>query len=70
MFNDGTKIKFINNPNSKNPEIINNVKSKDCEEFVRKKLNINKHGTPGIKPGYENYKKCLNFSIYDNTITL
>lgn len=66
-FNDGTRVKFINNPNSKNPQIINNIKSKDCEEFVRKELNIAKHGTPGIIPGYENDKKCLNFSILDNT---
>ena len=65
MFNDGTKIKFINNPNVDN-EVIYNINSKECEEHIRNKLNINKHSTPGIKPGYENEKKC-NFSIYENT---
>ena len=53
-----------------NAEIVNNIKSKNCEEYVRKELNVIKHGTPGIKRGYENFNKCLNFSIIDNTIKL
>ena len=65
MFNDGTKIKFMNNPNTDN-EVIYNINSKKCEEHIRNELNINRHGTPGIKPGYEDEKKC-NFSIYENT---
>lgn len=47
MFNDGTKLKFVNNPNSPN-EIRENVSPK-CEEYFRKKFSIISHGTPGIK---------------------
>lgn len=65
MFNDGTKIKFINNPNIEN-EVIYNVNSKECEEYIREKLNIKSHNTLEIKPCYENEKKC-NFSLYENT---
>ena len=65
MFNDGTRVKFINKPDSDIPHGIYNVNSKSCEEYVRNKLNIDKHGTPGIKTGYEK-NDCLNFNIYNN----
>ena len=63
MFNDGIKIKFINNPNVDN-EIIYNINSKECEEYIRKELNINRHGTPGIKPGYEMKKNVISVFIF------
>lgn len=62
-FNDGTRIKFINNPNKKN-QIVNNINYNDCEKYIKNKLNIASHNTPGIKPGYENTKKC-NYSFID-----
>jgi len=64
MFNDGTKIKFMNNPNSKN-EVIYNVKSKSCEEDIINEFKIKSYGTPGIKMGMK-IQKC-DFSIYENT---
>ena len=45
-FNDGTHIKFVNNPNSKT-DIRSNVSPK-CEGYFRNKFSIRKHGTPGI----------------------
>lgn len=45
-FNDGTHIKFINDPNSKD-KIYENVSPK-CEKKIRDKLDIYTHGTPGI----------------------
>lgn len=53
-FNDGTHIKFINNPNSKT-----NIRSKvhhDCEGYFRDKFNIRKHGTPGINNNFSKSK--------------
>lgn len=64
MFNDGTQIKFMNNPNSDN-EVIYNVDN-ECEEYVRNMFNVKSHHTPGIKPGYENEKKC-KFNFYKKT---
>ena len=52
-FKDGTHIKFINIPTSKN-SIITNIDS-DCEDDVRKKLFLGSHLTPGVK---NNRKKC------------
>ena len=45
-FPGDTKIKFINNPQSKN-EIRTSVPNK-CEEYFRKKYSVQKHGTPGV----------------------
>ena len=64
-FNDGTHIKFVNNPNSKT-----NIRSKvhnDCEGYFRDKFNIRKHGTPGInnkfsKSKYHKGNICENSS--------
>ena len=44
--NDGTHIKFVNNPNS-DTEIRENVHP-DCEGYFRSKFSIRTHGTPGI----------------------
>jgi hypothetical protein len=44
-FKDGTKIKFINDPNSE--KIVSNVKP-NLESFYRDKFNIYSHRTPGI----------------------
>tara|TARA_Y100000389_G_scaffold203258_1_gene251103 strand:+ start:4394 stop:5149 length:756 start_codon:yes stop_codon:yes gene_type:complete len=44
-FKDGTKIKFINNPN--NDKIASNV-SPLKEEYYRRKFNIYSHRTPGV----------------------
>lgn len=59
MFNDGTKIKFMNNPNRDN-EVIYNINTKECEEYIINELNINRHGTSGIKLGYENEKNVIS----------
>ena len=46
-FNDGTHIKFINNPNKN--QVLKNVSSNTaCEEYARKSLEIKSHGTPGV----------------------
>lgn len=45
-FNDGTHIKFVNNPSS--PNMIRKHISPDCEGYFRDKFSIKKHGTPGI----------------------
>lgn len=45
-FNDGTHIKFVNNPNSTN-EIREKI-SPDCEGYFRNKFSIVSHRTPGI----------------------
>ena len=45
-FNDGTHIKFINNPNTN--EVTYNPKSKN-EGKYKNKFNIYSHRTPGIK---------------------
>lgn len=44
--NDGTHIKFVNNPNSET-DIRKNVHP-DCEGHFRSKFSIRTHGTPGI----------------------
>ena len=58
MFNDGTHLKFVNNPQS-NSEIVENVSPK-CEEYFRKKFSIRQHGTPGINNniGNEYLSEC------------
>ena len=45
-FNDGTHIKFVNNPKSKTK--IRSKVHPDCEGYFRDKFSIRKHGTPGI----------------------
>ena len=45
-FNDGTHIRFVNNPQS-NTDIRKEV-SPNCEGYFRKKFSIAAHGTPGI----------------------
>ena len=46
-FNDGTHIKFINNPN--NNQILKNIPNNTaCEEYARKALEVKSHGTPGV----------------------
>lgn len=45
-FNDGTHIKFVNNP--KNKTKIRSKVHPDCEGYFRDKFSIRKHGTPGI----------------------
>ena len=44
-FNDGTKIKFINDPNSDN--IAENISNLN-EKYYKNKFNIYSHKTPGI----------------------
>ena len=51
-FNDGTHIKFVNNPNSHN-EIRKNI-SPDCEGYFRDKFSIISHKTPGILNSNQN----------------
>lgn len=46
-FNDGTHIKFVNNP--KSGDIIADKPSGSCEGFFRDKFNVKSHGTPGVK---------------------
>lgn len=58
-FNDGTYIKFLNNPNS-NTEIQQNV-NPNCEGYYRDKFNIKQHRTPGI-----NSKNLINNNCDDS----
>ena len=54
-FNDGTHIKFVNNPKSKT-----NIRSKvhpDCEGYFRDKFDVRSHGTPGINNNFSGSKK-------------
>ncbi len=51
-FNDGTHIKFINNPNN-DTEIVSNV-SPNCEGYYRDKFDIQQHDTPGIQQNQDN----------------
>lgn len=45
-FNDGTHIKFVNNPNSLDKVAFN--PSSNCEGFYRDKFDVKSHGTPGV----------------------
>lgn len=57
-FNDGTHIKFVNNPNSADNVAFN--PSPKCEGFYRDKFNVKSHGTPGVgKVGKVNLE-CKN----------
>jgi hypothetical protein len=49
-FNDGTHIKFVNNP--KNKTKIRSKVHQDCEGYFRDKFSIRKHGTPGINNNF------------------
>ena len=49
-FNDGTHIKFVNNP--KNKTKIRSKVHPDCEGYFRDKFSIRKHGTPGINNNF------------------
>lgn len=49
-FNDGTHIKFVNNP--KNKTKIRSKVHSDCEGYFRDKFSIRKHGTPGINNNF------------------
>ena len=63
-FNDGTHIKFVNNPNSKTD--IRSQVHHDCEGYFRDKFNIRKHGTPGINNNFSGSKKHKG-EICENT---
>ena len=54
-FNDGTHIKFVNNP--KNKTKIRSKVHPDCEGYFRDKFSIRKHGTPGINNNHSNSNK-------------
>ena len=45
-FNDGTHIKFVNNPKSSTDAAFN--PSPNCEGYFRQKFDVSSHGTPGI----------------------
>ena len=45
-FSDGTKIKFVNNPNK--DQIAENIQGKKCEAYIRDTMGVMPHGTPGI----------------------
>ena len=45
-FNDGTHIKFVNNPKSPS-KVVKNVPPK-CEGYWRNKFEVKQHGTPGV----------------------
>ena len=57
-FKDGTRIKFINNPND-SKKIRENVSS-DCETHFRDKFKIGSHGTPGVGKAKKGNHKCNN----------
>lgn len=62
-FSDGTKIKFVNNPNKN--QIAENIKGKACEAYVRDFMGVMPHGTPGIiskNGGVCEDKDVINFS--------
>ena len=63
-FNDGTHIKFINNPYKNN--IVKNVSPK-CEGYFRNKFNVESHGTPGVKnkklTNYKNLQKICEKNL-------
>ena len=45
-FNDGTHIKFVNDP--QNSTNIADKPSSDCEGYFRDKFQVKSHGTPGV----------------------
>ena len=61
-FNDGTRIKFINNPNN-DTEIVSNV-SPNCEGYYRDKFNIQQHDTPGI---HQNKDNCDQYGTIERS---
>jgi hypothetical protein len=70
-FNDGTHIKFVNNP--KNKTKIRSKVHPDCEGYFRDKFSIRTHGTPGINnnfSGSNSHKGTLcedaNHSLLEN----
>lgn len=58
-FNDGTHIKFVNNPN--NNEIVENIPS-NCEGYFRNKFSISTHGTPGVDEIEHDNDGCQSIS--------
>ena len=61
-FDDGTHIRFLNNPQSER-EIVENIPPK-CEGYFRNKFSIRSHGTPGIKETNEdNVENCSDIDI-------
>ena len=67
-YNDGTHIKFINDPTSDTR--IAKKPSNACEKHFRSKFSVRKHGTPGIEHIHtgecdHNKAKTILGSIYD-----
>ena len=60
-FNDGTHIKFLNDPNSENDVLTNIPRKVACEEYARKSLEITAHGTPGVNSA--NGDSCTSGNI-------
>jgi hypothetical protein len=56
-FDDGTKIKFINNPRKN--QVAINIPNKNCEKYTRNFMSVSTHGTPGVvsKNGGECHEK-------------
>ena len=57
-FDDGTHIKFVNNPNSLDK--IADSPSANCEGFFRDKFGVKSHGTPGVGKVGKVDLKCKN----------
>ena len=66
-FNDGTYIKFVNNPSSSDT-VRKNIYP-ECEGYFRDKFSIKKHGTPGINESVHK-NNTLNCSTSGNNFIL
>lgn len=66
-FNDGTYIKFVNNPSS--PDSVRKNIYPECEGYFRDKFSIKPHGTPGINE-QEPINNTLNCSTSGNNFIL
>lgn len=65
--NDGTSIKFINEPGSNPPEGAFNIPTNmNCEAKAREYFDVQAHGTPGVTDPNGYATKCPDYDVAAN----
>ena len=71
LFDDGTHVAFVHEPNSDPVAGALDVpKSRECEDKVRQYFAVEAHGTPGVAAHASGSQKCPGYTVEDHMANL